>query len=68
MKINNELINETKEVSRGFVEAQSFIAKEIKDTNLVEMDFGYSGPTTANLTGTIYINFEKVFGESVRYH
>lgn len=68
MKINNELINETKEVSRGFVEAQSFIAKEIKDTNLVEMDFGYGGPTTANLTGTIYINFEKVFGESVRYH
>ena len=68
MKINNELINEIKEVSLGFVEAQSFIAKEIKDTNVVEMNFGYSGPTTANLTGTIYVNFEKVFGESVRYH
>jgi hypothetical protein len=67
LKSNNKLINEIKEVSQGFVEAQSFIAKEINDADLVEMEFGYNGPTATNLTGTIYINFEEVFGESIRY-
>lgn len=68
MRTNNELINKIKEISRGFVSAQSFIAKEIKDTNLFEMEFNYYGPTMSDLTGTIYISFEKVFGESVKYH
>ena len=68
MKANNDLINKIKEISHGFVEAKSFIAKEIKDTDLFEMNFGYNGPTAADLTGTIYIRFEKVFGESVDYH
>ena len=68
MRTNNELINKIKEISHGFVEAKSFIAKEIKDTDLFEMNFGYNGPTAADLTGTIYIRFEKVFGESVDYH
>ena len=68
MRTNNELINKIKEISHGFVRAQSFIAKEIKDTNLFEMEFNYYGPTMSDLTGTIYISFEKVFGESVKYH
>ena len=68
MRTNNELINKIKEISHGFVRAQSFIAKEIKDTNLFEMEFNYYGPTMSDLTGTIYISFEKVFGESVDYH
>ena len=68
MRTNNELINKIKEISHGFVEAKSFIAKEIKDTDLFEMNFSYNGPTAADLTGTIYIRFEKVFGESVDYH
>ena len=68
MKANNDLINKIKEISHGFIEAKSFIAKEIKDTDLFEMNFGYNGPTAADLTGTIYIRFEKVFGESVDYH
>ena len=68
MKINNDLITKIKEISHGLVEAKSFIAKEIKDTDLFEMNFGYDGPTALDLTGTIYIRFEKVFGESVDYH
>ena len=68
MITNNELINKIKEISHDFVKAQSFIAKEIKDTNLFEMEFNYYGPTMSDLTGTIYISFEKVFGESVKYH
>ena len=68
MRTNNDLINKIKEISRGFVKAQSFIAKEIKNTNLFEMNFEYYGPTMSDLTGTIYISFEKVFGESVKYH
>ena len=68
MRSNNELINKTKEISHGFVKAQSFIAKEIKDTDLFEMDFKYYGPTMSDLTGTIYISFETVFGESIKYH
>ena len=68
MRTNNELINKIKEISHDFVKAQSFIAKEIKDTNLFEMEFNYYGPTMSDLTGTIYISFEKVFGESVDYH
>lgn len=68
MKINNDLITKIKEISHGFVEAKSFIAKEIKDTDLFEMNFGYNGPTAIDLTGKIYIRFEKVFGESVDYH
>ena len=68
MRTNNELINKIKEISHGFVKAQSFIAKEIKDTDLFEMNFKYYGPTMSDLTGTIYISFEKVFGESVDYH
>ena len=68
MRTNNELTNKIKEISHGFVEAKSFIAKEIKDADLFEMNFGYDGPTAADLTGTIYIRFEKVFGESVDYH
>ena len=68
IKVNNELINKIKEISHGFVKAQSFIAKEIKDTDLFEMNFKYYGPTMSDLTGTIYISFEKVFGESVDYH
>ena len=68
MRTNNELINKIKEISHGFVKAQSFIAKEIKDTDLFEMSFKYYGPTMSDLTGTIYISFEKVFGESVDYH
>lgn len=68
MRTNNELINKIKEISHGFVKAQSFIAKEIKDTNLFEMEFNYYGPTMSDLTGTIYISFEKVFGESIKYH
>ena len=68
MRTNNELINKIKEISHGFVKAQSFIAKEIKDTDLFEMNFKYYGPTMSDLTGTIYISFEKVFGESVKYH
>ena len=68
MRTNNELINKIKEISHGFVRAQSFIAKEIKDTNLFKMDFNYYGPTMSDLTGTIYISFETVFGESVKYH
>ena len=68
MRTNNELINKIKEISHDFVKAQSFIAKEIKDTNLFEMEFNYYGPTMSDLTGTIYISFEKVFGESVKYH
>ena len=68
IKVNNDLINKIKEISHGFVKAQSFIAKEIKDTDLFEMDFKYYGPTMSDLTGTIYISFEKVFGESVDYH
>lgn len=68
IKVNNDLITKIKEISHGFVEAKSFIAKEIKDTDLFEMNFGYDGPTALDLTGTIYIRFEKVFGESVDYH
>ena len=68
IKVNNELINKIKEISHGFVKAQSFIAKEIKDTDLFEMNFKYYGPTMSDLAGTIYISFEKVFGESVDYH
>ena len=68
MRTNNDLINKIKEISRGFVKAQSFIAKEIKNTNLFEMNFEYYGPTMSDLTGTIYISFEKVFGESAKYH
>ena len=68
MKINNKLITKIKEVSQGFVEARSFIAKEIADTDLFEMDFKYYGPTMSDLKGTIYISFEKVFGESIDYH
>ena len=68
IKVNNDLINKIKEISHGFVRAQSFIAKEIKDTNLFKMDFEYYGPTMSDLTGTIYISFETVFGESVKYH
>ena len=68
IKINNDLITKIKEISHGFVEAKSFIAKEIKDTDLFEMDFKYYGPTMSDLTGTIYIRFEKVFGESIDYH
>ena len=68
IKVNNDLITKIKEISHGFVKAQSFIAKEIKDTDLFEMSFKYYGPTMSDLTGTIYISFEKVFGESVRYH
>ena len=68
IKVNNDLITKIKEISHGFVEAKSFIAKEIKDTDLFEMNFGYDGPTAADLTGTIYIHFERVFGESVDYH
>lgn len=68
IKINNELINKTKEISQGFVEVRSFIAKEIADTDLFEMDFKYYGPTMSDLKGTIYISFEKVFGESIDYH
>ena len=68
MRTNNELINKIKEISHGFVRAQSFIAKEIKDTNLFEMEFNYYGPNMSDLTGTIYISFETVFGESVKYH
>ena len=68
IKVNNDLITKIKEISHGFVKAQSFIAKEIKDTNLFEMEFNYYGPTMSDLTGTIYISFEKVFGESVKYH
>ena len=68
IKVNNDLINKIKEISHGFVKAQSFIAKEIKDTDLFEMNFKYYGPTMSDLTGTIYISFEKVFGESVDYH
>ena len=68
MRTNNELINKIKDISHGFVKAQSFIAKEIKNTNLFEMNFEYYGPTMSDLTGTIYISFEKVFGESVKYH
>ena len=68
MRTNNELINKIKEISHDFVKAQSFIAKEIKDTNLFEMEFNYYGPTMSDLTGTIYISFETVFGESVKYH
>ena len=30
IKVNNDLINKIKEISHGFVKAQSFIAKEIK--------------------------------------
>ena len=30
MRTNNELINKIKEISHGFVKAQSFIAKELK--------------------------------------
>ena len=68
MKINNDLITKIKEISHGFVEAKSFIAKEIKDTELFEMDFKYYGPTTLDLIGKIYISFKEVFGESVDYH
>ena len=68
MRTNNELINKIKEISHDFVKAQSFIAKEIKDTNLFEMEFNYYGPTMSDLTGTIYISFEEVFGESIKYH
>ena len=68
IKVNNELINKIKEISHGFVKAQSFIAKELKDTDLFEMDFKYYGPTMSDLAGIIYISFEKVFGESVDYH
>ena len=68
IKINNDLINKIKEISHGFVRAQSFIAKEIKNTNLFDMGFEYYGPTMSDLTGTIYISFEKVFGESIKYH
>ena len=68
IKVNNELINKIKEISHGFVKAQSFIAKEIKDTDLFEMDFKYYGPTMSDLAGIIYISFEKVFGESIDYH
>lgn len=68
IKVNNDLITKIEEISHGFVKAQSFIAKEIKDTDLFEMDFKYYGPTMSDLTGTIYISFEKVFGESIRYH
>ena len=68
IRTNNELINKTKEISHGFVKAQSFIAKEIKDTDLFEMDFKYYSPTMSDLTGTIYISFETVFGESIKYH
>ena len=68
MKINNDLITKIKEISHGFVEAKSFIAKEIKDTDLFEMTFVYDGPTATDLTGKIYISFEEVFGEDVRYY
>ena len=68
IKVNNDLITKIKEISHGFVEAKSFIAKEIKDTDLFEMDFKYYGPTMSDLAGIIYISFEKVFGESIDYH
>ena len=68
MRANNELINKIKDISHGFVKAQSFIAKEIKNTNLFDMDFNYYDPTISDLTGTIYISFETVFGESIKYH
>lgn len=68
MKINNDLITKIKEISHGFVEAKSFIAKEIKDTDLFEMTFAYDGPTATDLTGKIYISFKEVFGEDVRYY
>ena len=68
MKINNDLITKIKEISHGFVEAKSSIAKEIKDNDLFEMTFVYDGPTVTDLTGKIYISFKEVFGESVDYH
>ena len=68
IKINNKLITKIKEISRGFVEAKSFIAKEIADNNLFEMEFKYYGPTMSDLAGTIYISFETVFGESIKYY
>ena len=68
IKINNKLITKIKEISRGFVEAKSFIAKEIVDNNLFEMEFKYYGPTMSDLAGTIYISFETVFGESIKYY
>lgn len=68
IKVNNDLITKIKEISHGFVEAKSFIAKEIKDTDLFEMNFGYDEPTAIDLTGKIYISFKEVFGEDVRYH
>ena len=68
MRTNNDLIAKIKEISHGFVEAKSFIAKEIKDNDLFEMTFVYDGPTATDLTGKIYISFKEVFGESVDYH
>ena len=68
MKINNDLIAKIKEISHGFVEAKSFIAKEIKDNDLFEMTFVYDEPTATDLTGKIYISFKEVFGEDVRYY
>ena len=68
IKVNNDLIAKIKEISHGFVEAKSFIAKEIKDTDLFEMTFVYDGPTITDLTGKIYISFKEVFGEDVRYY
>ena len=67
IKVNNDLITKIKEISRGFVEADSFIAEEIKGTDLFEMTFQYKEPTAKDLTGKIYISFKEVFGKDVGY-
>ena len=67
IRINNDLITKIEEISHGFVEAKSLIAKEIKDNDLFEMTFVYDGPTVTDLTGKIHISFEEVFGEDIGY-
>ena len=67
IKVNNDLITKIEEISHGFVDAKSFIAKEIKDNDLFEMTFVYDGPTVTDLTGKIHISFKEVFGEDIGY-
>lgn len=67
IKVNNDLITKIKEISHGFVEADSFIAEEIKGTDLFEMTFQYKEPTAKDLTSKIYISFKEVFGKDVGY-
>ena len=59
MKANNDLINKIKEISHGFIEAKSFIAKEIKGTDLSDVAFWYKEPTATDFTGTINIRSKE---------